>query len=71
MLNQNEREALHSVPEAAKLSGIPVRTLYRAIQKDYLTTTRISGIPFLTLDNIEAWKAGPFYMPRRKPYTRR
>src|SRR5690349_13306819 len=65
MPNRKERGTLHSVPEASQLSNVPSRTLYRAIKLRYLKSTDISGRPFVTLEDIEAWKASPYYMPHR------
>lgn len=67
MVTKQERDVMHSIPEASSITKIPRRTLYRAIEKQYLTHTRISGKPFVTLEDIEAWKHSPYYMPSRKP----
>jgi hypothetical protein len=70
MSEEKERGTLHSIPEASTLSGVPRETLYRAAKKGYLTHTIISGRPFVYLEDIEAWKRSPHYMPERKPRNR-
>jgi hypothetical protein len=67
MSTKKERETLHSIPEASQLTNIPERTLYYAVKRNFLKHTKISGKPFVTIADIEAWKADPgVHKPGRK-----
>lgn len=67
MSTEKERETLYTIPQAAELTKIPVRTLYYAAKQGFLKTTPIAGKPFVTLQAIENWRNDPeSHKPGRK-----
>lgn len=61
MSTEKERDKLYTVPNASRLTNVPRRTLYYAIEQKFLKSVDIDGKPFVTLEAIEQWKNDPRY----------
>lgn len=61
---------LYTIPNAAKESRVPLRTLYYAVKVGFIKPTLIDGKPFVTLEAIAEWQANPDLHkpgPKNKP----